>query len=83
MSESYVMPIRAIKNILKQEIKTFHDSIMSVDKIRYSNDATQALIKAGYDSLLSKLDYCIDYDSLDDFIGYHYRMSLSEWINSL
>ena len=75
MSEAnYIMPVRAIKRIVKDELSNFYNYILNDGNLRYSSEATLTL---------EKLESCNDYESLDDFIDEWYQISLQEWINSL
>lgn len=83
MSE-YVMPVRAIKNILRKELQERRDSFFQAYPTFIMSDAQKEMINIAYENLLSVLEKSNDYASLEDFISYSgYRMSLQEWIDSL
>lgn len=84
-AELYQMPVRAIKNILKKELEQFKNNTLQVlHKEHFLSDVPKEMIYLAYSNLLGVLDKCQDYAALEDYISYAgYRMSLTEWINSL
>ena len=68
-----------IKKTVKSEILERRN-----DSLRHSaNCINSAMIREGYESLISRLEACNTTDKLDKFIFDVYKMSLSEWIQSL
>lgn len=80
----YQMPVKAIKNILQKEHEEFKK--VSLQKLHeaYVNDATKELIYIASEQVMGRLNNCVSYDDLDDFLSFAgYRMSLEDWINLL
>jgi len=80
----YIMPVRAIKNILKKELEDHKQGIFNAYPRFIMTDVQKEMIYIAYKALLNTLNECNDYVSLEAYISYAgYRMTLNEWINSL
>lgn len=78
------MPVRIIKNILKKELQAFRDSFYERIPAYMLADVQKEMIDIAHNALNTALESCSDYESLDDYLSLAgYRMSLSEWIDSL
>lgn len=80
----YQMPVRAIKNILGKELQDFRNRFYNAYPSFIMSDVQKEILSIGYELLKVKLDACVTYEDLEEFISFAgYRMSLEEWINSL
>lgn len=80
----YLMPVRAIKNILHKEIVEFRDGFFRAYPSFIMADVQKEMVNLAKAILISKLNLCESYEDLDEFISYAgYKMSLEDWINSL
>lgn len=80
----YQMPVRAIKNILKQELERFKNDTYQVVRKNTASDVPINMVMLAYTELSGILEKSNAYNELEDYISYAgYRMSLEEWINSL
>lgn len=81
---NYIMPVRAIKNILRKELEERKQSFFNAYPNFIMSDTQKEMVYLAYTELSGILEKCNDYASLEDFISYSgYRMSLQEWIESL
>lgn len=74
------MPVSAIKNILIKEHKDF---MQSIRERMYRFDYNNYLLDVADESTIKRIQSCITYNDLDEFIGESRRMTLEEWVNSL
>ena len=81
--EAPTMPVKAIKRILGDELSDFYSE--ACEKLRYCiSDVTKSLVHISHDILSDRLKDCETYEDLEEYISFAgYRMSLSEWIESL
>lgn len=85
MPEDYVMPVRAIKNILKKELQDHRDGLYAISANGVIlTDCQKEMIRFAHVKMQSALSFCTSYDDLEKFLSFAgYRMSLTEWIQSL
>jgi hypothetical protein len=82
--ENYIMPVKAIKNILLKELEEFKSMTYEAVKKSYLSDVCANLVIMGYSKLKEQLEKCNSYESLEEYVtDAGYRMHLEEWINSL
>lgn len=81
----YQMPVRAIKNILMQELQGFFDAFYREYPGSFvMSDVQKEMVRIAKEVLSAKLEFCNTYEELNAYISdAGYRMSLEEWINSL
>ncbi len=80
----YTMPVRAIKNILAKELESFKDGFFEAYPTFIMSDHQKEFVYIAYGILKNKLESCNTYEELDEYITFAgYRMSLTEWIESL
>lgn len=76
----YVMPVKAIKHILREE---HNRSMASIRRNTGPLLLIENYLVYGMDLALDMLEKCETYNDLEEFIGCTRRMSLQEWIDSL
>lgn len=80
---NYVMPVKAIKKIIKRELEEMYSAAISTLYKNGHNDTIREVFHLGYEQAEASLEECQTHEDLDNFIGPLYRMSLQEWIESL
>ena len=84
MSENYIMPVRAIKRILGEELDKFKAQFFIHESQLTMSDVQQEMLYIAESVMKASLESCTTYAELDDFLSYAgYRMSLQEWVQSL
>lgn len=83
-AELYQMPVKAIRNILKQELQNSKDGFFNAYPSFIMSDVQKEMVYHAYEQAYSVLEKCQDYASLENYLSYMgYRMSLTDWIQSL
>lgn len=76
----YQLPVKSIKSLMTKEIQSHYSTACQT----IYNDVQRNFVHIGYRYLLAELEKCTTYDELDNFLSLaDYRMSLTEWIESL
>lgn len=88
MPEQYVMPIKAIRNLLLREYEDKRQTAYSLLRHGTLPDNSRGWDLHDYflDALYAVKDEILSietYEQANEFVGSHYRMSLQEWIESL
>ncbi|MHA2032174.1 MAG: hypothetical protein ACW99Q_22615 [Candidatus Kariarchaeaceae archaeon] len=75
-----VYTLDKIKKIIENEIKSKFNAMRQFPEITLYSDS---LLDRCEEDVIDNLLDSDDYDKLDNFVGKYYRMSLSEWLESL
>ena len=79
-----VMPVKAIKNILKKEIESHKEHLFTQMSMGWFPDVQKEMIRIAFYTLTEKLDICQSYEDIQELLDFAgYRVSLDEWVNSL
>lgn len=73
----YTMKLKGTKNVMREELERKMDDIVNACLFH------RELIRSLKWVLLDKLDTCETYEDLETFCVEYYRMSLTEWVESL
>jgi hypothetical protein len=73
--DKYIMPVKAIKRILKEEHKRFFESLKTIGYLAYYKYAMELAAK--------HIDTLETYEDIEYYMHESRRMGLTEWIESL